>query len=75
MTQLTDVYLVWNHGKSECVGFTDKRDAKFASTGDRRYSPLGYSTLALEFRELYEDEADEADFEIEKVTIQINETK
>ena len=63
----TTLYLVWNHGKSECVGFDNETDAKFASTGDHKFGRFGYSSLAEDFRELYEDEADEQDFEIQKV--------
>lgn len=66
----TTLYLVWNHGKSECVGFLDQMDADFASTGDPEFTQFGYSTLADSFREVYEDEADEQDFEIQKVELE-----
>ena len=66
----TTLYLVWNQGKSECVGFNDETDAKFASTGDHKFGRFGYSSLAGDFRELYEDEADEQDFEIQKIELE-----
>ena len=53
----TTLYLVWNSNKSECVGFLDKQDAKYASTGTQ--TSIGYSSIAGEFREIYEDQADE----------------
>lgn len=48
------VYLVWNEKKTECVGFTDKRDAEAAAG----IKPLGnpFSTLAGEWRDVMADE-------------------
>lgn len=65
------VYLVWNKSHSECVGFDDKQDAKYASTG--RQTSLGYSSLAGEFREVYEDEIGEGNFDITEIKIQSQE--
>lgn len=66
------LYLVWNKGKSECVGFMNKGDAKYASTGVS-YS-CSVSTTAESFREVYEDEADEQDFIITEVMIEAQES-
>lgn len=48
-------YLVWNPaaGDGEGVVFTDKLDAKYASTGNRQVGSFGVSSLADEFREMY----------------------
>ena len=51
------VYLVWNNGMNECVGFTDKKDAIHASTG--RKQGFMSSSLAVDFRENYGDDSDE----------------
>lgn len=48
------VYLVWNDDRTECVGFTDRRDAD-AAAGVRR-AVESASTLAEFFRENYADE-------------------
>lgn len=50
-------YLVWNpdagDGDGEGVVFTDKPDAKYASTGKLSLGTFGVSSLADEFREMY----------------------
>lgn len=45
------LHLVWNHNRTECVGFTDKDDAKQAA-GIKGLSAV-HSTLAYEFREVF----------------------
>ncbi|MEB0108263.1 hypothetical protein [Pseudomonas sp. MH9.3] len=59
---MTTIYLVWNEAGSECVGFEDLADARFAATG---FSATGeYSTLAEAFRDTYADDDADAEFEI-----------
>ncbi len=65
------VYLVWNKSHCECVGFTDKQDAKYASTG--RQTSIAYSSLAGEFREMYEDDMDGNNFDISEIQIEAQE--
>lgn len=65
------VYLVWNEAHNECVGFTDKRDAKYASTGIQ--TSVSYSTLAGEFREIYEYQMDGSNFNITEIQIEAQE--
>lgn len=64
------VYLVWNESGDECVGFTDKSDAKYASTGYEDPHKFGVSYLASQFRDVYEDYADENEFEITEIVIE-----
>lgn len=67
------MWLVFNKGRSECVGFTDKQDAEQAAG----IHPLGvfHSTLAGEWRQTYagDDEDDESSdrtvFEMIEVTV------
>lgn len=67
------LHLVWNKNQNECVGFLDKKDARFASTGNS-YS-ISYSTLADNFRETYEYEAENQDFLITTVQIERGENQ
>ncbi|MHA3884606.1 hypothetical protein [Stutzerimonas degradans] len=55
---MAKVYLVWNASMTECVGFTDIKDAQFAATGARAPGTFGVSTLADEFRDMNDDEDD-----------------
>lgn len=52
---MATVYLVWNSDKSECVGFTDKKDAQFAATGNTR-GAFGVSYIADLWREAYDEQ-------------------
>ena len=65
------VYLIWNDNKSECVGFTDRREAEEAA-GIRKVVHSA-PTLAEFFRENYADEdifdAPERVFEIQEVNL------
>lgn len=45
------VYLVWNESRTECVGFTDKRDAEEAAGVKKLGNPC--SSLADEWRQMY----------------------
>ncbi|WP_045158719.1 hypothetical protein [Stutzerimonas stutzeri] len=53
---MAKVYLVWNSSMTECVGFTDIEDAQYAATGERAPGTLGVSTLADDFRDIYDDD-------------------
>lgn len=53
------IYLVWNKGRNECVGFHDKRDADWTAKGGRPPTYLGYPatpTIGEAFRDSYGDE-------------------
>lgn len=52
---MAKLYLVWNEGKSECVGFLDEGDANFTATGNTRYldHPAAHPTIGDSFRECY----------------------
>jgi hypothetical protein len=52
---------------TECVGFTDRADAEF--TLDGISSAQGDTALGSEFRELYDDEADDERFTLVEIDI------
>ena len=66
------VFLVWNIDRSECVGFTDKREAEEAA-GVRPVVNGSAATLAEFFRSNYADEdifdAPEQIFDIQEVEV------
>lgn len=49
------LYLVWNLGMSECVGFLDEADALYTATGDRNFlaDPIASPTIGDQFRDTY----------------------
>lgn len=72
---MSTVYLVWNADRSECVGFTDIRDAEQAA-GIRqagRGTGGGVSTLSEFFRSNFADEdiweEPEQVFEIQEIEV------
>lgn len=54
------LYLVWNEKQNECVGFFDKTDANWTSTGKRSpfKTSLGDPTIGDHFREQYAEDED-----------------
>jgi hypothetical protein len=42
------LYLVWNEAKTECVGFVDIKQARYAFSGESYYNPedMGYTVTA-----------------------------
>lgn len=55
---MAKLYLVWNAGRNECVGFLDKRDADYTATGHRRHLDTPWRpSIGEAFRENYGDEA------------------
>lgn len=65
-------YMVWNQSGSEAFVTDDPLDAKYASTGIE--PPGGVSSLASEFRELYDDES-YVDFRITTVTMDVEDIR
>lgn len=64
---MSKIYLVFNKSGSECVGFTDKRDAEEAAGLKRLGNPC--SSLAEEWRELYADDEPRAKFKLVEVDL------
>ena len=64
---MAKVFLVWNETMTECVGFTDAADAKFASTGDSGGMP--YSSLADSFRDLYAEDAEDEELTMVEIDL------
>lgn len=52
------LYLVWNLGMSECVGFLDEADALYTATGDRKFlaDPRATPTIGDQFRDTYAED-------------------
>ena len=65
------IYLVWNTNMNECVGFEDRGDAVFTSTGDQsEIEGLGVPSLGDDFRERYADDA--PDFVLPMTEVQVS---
>lgn len=64
---MAKVHLVWNKNKTECVGFTDKDDAKQAAGVKRLGNPC--ASLAEAWRETYADDEPRAKFEVQEVEV------
>jgi len=61
------VYLVWNEKQTQCVGFTNEKDAKQAAGISRLGNPC--STLALAWREAYAEDQPKLKFKMQPVEI------
>jgi hypothetical protein len=64
---MAKVFLVWNKNRTECVGFTDKDDARQAAGAKRMSNPC--ATLAEAWRETYADDEPKLKFEIQEVEV------
>lgn len=64
---MSKFYLVWNTGRTECVGFADKEDAYQAAGKKRLGNPC--SSLADQWRELYADDEPRTKFEVQEVNL------
>jgi hypothetical protein len=64
---MSKAYLVWNEGKTECVGFTDKSDAQQAAGIRKMGNPC--SALTDAWRELYADDEPKLKFDMQEIEI------
>ncbi|MCE0757138.1 hypothetical protein LU683_30100 [Pseudomonas asiatica] len=64
---MSKVYLVWNKGRTECVGFTDKDDTYQAAGKNRLGNPC--ASLSEQWRELYADDDPRMKFEVQEIEL------